>query len=338
MAVTIEDVARLASVSRQTVSRVINNLQGVKPETRMRVLQAVEKINYYPNIAARRLASQSVENIGLVIPFSHEQMATNPFFPQIISAICNACSERNYGLQIYSHPRTEEFVPWFSRLYREKHIGGLIIACPDVNERQIVLLQALDIPVIFVGRPALTVGMSYIDHNIEKIGYQAADYLAAQGYTGIAMINGPSFMTFSQDQLAGFKASLTDRRLEYRQEWMLYSDFTEENGFELTRRLIKSNSRPTAIYLVNDTLTLGALEALHDEGLQVLKDIELVAGVDRRWGVSIRDSISAFQLDIPRLGVTAVKMLMAKMDGNQECMVRIIEAPLIVRNASTKAS
>ena len=336
MAVTIKDVAQLAGVSHQTVSRVINNTSNVRPETRKKVMDAIEKLQFYPNKAAQNLQKQVVSSIGLFIPFSSEQIRGNPFFAEIIGVISNVCTKQDMCLNIFSYDENKDGIDLPVRLYKQKIIGGLILTCPSIDKKNIIELKYHRIPFVVIGRPVKGYDISYVDIDNVKLAYDCTKVLIELGHRNIALINGPSFMTYSQDIYTGYCKALNERGLNINSDIIVETNLLEEDAETKAVVLFQKGKNISAIFTANDYLALGIMKVAFDRGLKVPEDISIIAGCENRWNSFVTPALSSVRIDYTRLGEEAAKSLFDLMFSKQEETKRVIIPTEIVMRGSCR--
>lgn len=272
MASTINDVAKLAGVSRQTVSRVINEPTLVNSKTLDKVQRAIKILDYHPNITARFLANKRVKTIGLYMPFSADQVRQNLFFSTLSSVVCQFCSQHDYIMQLFTSLTREDSGRLFARLYKERQVGGLILTCPSVSNEELISLLTEKIPFIIVGRPGLqTEQIPYVDVDNVEAGRLATAHLIDYGHRRIGFLNGPADMTLSEDLRQGVTACAAAHSAEQPLILEAETDLTFAAGYVEALRLLTSPKRPTAIFTADDLLAIGVKKAADELGLRIPK-------------------------------------------------------------------
>lgn len=326
MRVTIEDVAKLAGVSRQTVSRVLNNHQNVKPETRARVQDIIERVRYYPNVAAQNLSRNTVRTIGFYTPFTTDNVSKVPFYSEIFLVISKICLDNDFQFQIFTGDEEDGAEECLIQAYRERKVSGVLVACPSVTEKGLVSMENEGIPFVVIGRPSVDLGFCFVDHNNLEIGYLGTKHLIDCGCHRIAFINGPSFMTYSQDLHHGYRKALVESGIPYSVELVREGDLTQASGYENMKHLLSTNVPFDGVFVVNDMMTIGVFEAIRQQGRLIPDDIMLFAGSINgiEW---FTPSISGFANDIYTLGELATQMLIERIvEGTVGAKKRIVSA------------
>jgi len=271
---TLEEVARLAGVSRATVSRVVNAPDSVSPEFRTRVQKVIEETGYQPNMAARTLASRRSKIIGLLIPSVTQFLFADPYFPILIEGISRACNLNDFTLALFLFHTADEQDRIYQRALGIGLLDGLIVTADKIIDPLIPELIARQIPAVYVGRPPDASRTSYVDVDNVSGAYLAASHLMRLGYQRIATITGPQNSTVGIDRRQGYVKALQERGREIDEKMMIEGDFSRDSGYTAMRRLLPHH--PDAVFVATDTMAFGAMQAIKDAGLRIPEDIAVV--------------------------------------------------------------
>jgi len=324
MAITIKDVAKLAGVSYQTVSRVINDSTSVKEDTRLRVLAAIKKLNYYPNQAARNIHGNSIYSIGLTIPFSGEDIRGNPFFMEVIGTISKICTYKGIALNIFTFDENNEDVELLIRLYKEKVISGIILTCPTLDEKSLIELKYHEIPVVVIGRPGAQLNISYVDSDNITASYEATKHMIGLGHRSIALINGPAFMTLSEDLLRGYSTALQEAGIALQNEYVINSKLEEEDAESKTKILLENRPEITAAFCATDFIALGLMKSAFDFGMNIPDDLSIISRVYSTWNSFLKPSLTATKDNYSLLGKHSIEILLKIIEKKQDDYERIV--------------
>lgn len=268
---TISQVARRAGVSSTTVSHVLNNTRFVSQETRQRVLAACAELGYQPNALARSLRRGETHTLGLVLPDS-----ANPFFAEIGRAIEEAAFGQNYSVILCNtegNPTVEEL---YITVLVQKHVDGIIFVSTGEKTEAFQSLLNSGLPAVLVDRdiPELNLDAVLVD-NIQG-GKLAAEHLVRLGHRRIACITGPSHLTPSALRKVGFEQALFEAGYPLDPALTLPGDFHPDSGYQATRTLLQFSKPPSAIFVSNDLMAIGVLNAAQELGCRVPEDISVV--------------------------------------------------------------
>ena len=328
---TLEDIAKKAGVSRSTVSRVVNGHKSVSEGTRQRVLAVVNETGYRPNAAARTLASQRSQMIGLVLPHSVSLLFTDPYFPYLIKGITQACNQHGYTLALFLFSMKEEEDQFFNRVPNRGLLDGVLVQSDHKGDQQIVcrLLES-QVPQVVIGRPVRPENVSFVDIDNSRASYNAVMHLARLGYQRIATITGPPASTVGIDRKEGYLKALTERGFSIDLQLIVEGDFTDQGGFYAMQKLF--SAQPDAVFVASDVMAIGAIRAIRDQGLRVPEDIAVI-GFDDFPLQTLNDvELTTVRQPVVDTGVKAVEMLIDLIEnGNPFPRHVILNTKLIIR-------
>jgi DNA-binding LacI/PurR family transcriptional regulator len=306
---TIHDVARIADVGVGTVSRVINNNPGVKSATRQRVLAAIEKLHYSPNLIARSMISRRTGSIGVIVPFF-----TRPFFIEVLRVAAEAITQAGRDLVLYNVETNSQRDRYFRDLPKQRKVDGvLVIALPPDETAAAGFIQAR-MPVVLVDAysPLLT---SLVVDNVEG-AYQAAKCLIEHGHRRIGFITGiiEGNFRFNQanDRLIGFHRAICEAGLLFEPELVLIAEWDRQGGRQAALQLLTRADRPTAIFAASDIQAIGVLEAARSLNIAIPGDLSLI-GYD---GIELSEllELSTIQQPIQNMGELGIQKLLMQIE------------------------
>ncbi len=332
---TSRDVARLAGVSRTTVSLVLNNVPDVhiSPETRQRVLEAARQLGYYPDASARRLVSGKTHTIALVWHRGPDQMYRDAFLPGLLQGVTRAA--RRYGYYVLFRPiEPDEPDDAYVELARGRHTDGLILSGPRSDDAALTQLYQDQFPLVLHGQLPDTDIPSVDVDNVQGARI-AVEHLLRLGHRRIGMItNAPLAYTASQQRLEGYRRSLEGWGLPYDENLVRYGNFDEESGLRAMERLLTLNPRPTAVFVASDMVAIGALRALREHNLRVPEEIALVGFDNIAAARFITPALTTVHVPAFGLGWAAAELLIRIIEGDQPAETQVrLETELIVRES-----
>lgn len=332
--VTSQDVADLAGVSRTTVSFVLNDTPNaqISEETRQRVLEAAAKLSYYPNAAARSLASRKTGTIGLVLCQSPDRIFADAFLPEVIRGIGDVVQERDLRLLLQSVDDITKPDAYIG-LVREKRIDGIILSGPRSDDRQLPQLREEGFPIVLLGQLKGS-GVNFVD--VDNVGgaKMAVEHLIRLGHQRIAMItNAPLQYTASEDRLWGYRRALEENGLLYDEQLVRYGDFREESGYEAMSQLLALSTPPKAIFVASDLVAFGVMEAIKERGLGIPQDIAIVGFDDVRLANYVDPPLTTVRLPAYKLGARAAATLIRIIDGESVDNGVLLETELVIRES-----
>ncbi|HEY4386159.1 MAG TPA: LacI family DNA-binding transcriptional regulator, partial [Ktedonobacteraceae bacterium] len=266
---TIEDVARHAGVSISTVSRVVNGRGHVNANIVVHVQAAVQELHYTPNRAARSLRTQQSKIIGLLI-----SDIQNPFFAGLIRGIEDVAQRNGYSVILCNSDENEQKERQYVEVLCAEQIAGAIIVPTHEKSRSARIFNTHAIPIVAVDRKVANVDAVVVDN--KRGAYQAITHLIGNGYRRIAIIAGPQNSTTGKERLEGYYQALQEAGIEIDPALVRCGSFKSTSGKELADELLDTCADIDALFVVNNLMALGALEALHARNLQIPDDIGMV--------------------------------------------------------------
>jgi DNA-binding LacI/PurR family transcriptional regulator len=272
---TIKDVAARAGVSRQTVSRVINDKPEVLPETRARVLAVIEELGYRPSATARSMVAGHTHTLGCITP-----NLTDFTFASMIESAQAEARHQGYFFLTGSAPTESDVEPLLEELLR-RGVDGLLVINPyaDARYRRILPLVEKGMAVVYLGNSARGEAVSAVRCNERECGQRATDYLLGLGHTAIATIIGPSNEECTPDRLEGYRQALEQAGLGSDPALVVAGDWSATSGYQATQQLMGAGQEFSAIFAQNDRMAVGAIHALREAGRRVPDDVSVI-GVD----------------------------------------------------------
>lgn len=327
---TLDDIARLAGISRATASRAINNRPDVSPAVRQRVQEILQQTGFQPNAAAHSLAIQRSDMIGLVIARSVRGIFSDPYFPRLAEGIAQACNQHHHTFSLFVEYEPEML---FRRITRRGFLGGAIVQVEGLDNPLIPkLVQQSSLPVVVVGRPPTEAQVSYLDVDNAGGACQAVTHLIRLGHRRIGTLTGPLSSGSGQDRLAGYRRALQEHGLEIDDSLIVEGDYTEDGGYRLARTVM--TRQPTALFVGSDSMARGVLHALKEMGLVVPRDVAIVSFDDLPPATIASPLLTTVRQPIKRIGVQAVEMLLDMIEnGLAPPRVAILPTELVVRES-----
>jgi LacI family transcriptional regulator len=266
---TITDVAKEAGVSVSTVSHVVNNTRFVKPETRARVMQAIQILDYTPSISAQSLKKNVTHTVGMIVTCS-----TNPYFAEIVSQIESQLYESGFNLILCNSG--QDFVKQrnYIRTLKGKRIDGLLVLESVVSDAFLKLVESCNFPVVLMDMEAEE--LASVTDDSEAGGYLATSCLIARGHREIGCITGPADHHQSRLRYRGFLRALDEAGIELNPDWVYAGNLEADSGESAVVQLCRDAQRPTGLFAFNDLSALGAMSQAARQGLRVPEDLSII--------------------------------------------------------------
>ncbi len=332
MKLTLEEIGRMAGVSRSTVSRVINNEKSVRPQVRERVQALINETGYRPNAAARSLASNRTGVIGLVIPHRVHTLFDDPYFPLLIQGVSHASNLAEVTLSLFLFESETEEQDLYPRLMGSGAVDGVVITATRMGDLLLRRLASDQLPYVVIGRPDAAEGVTYVDVDNHGGARRAALHLCSLGYQRIAYIGAPTNTTAGVDRRSGFLEGLAVCGATPSDDLMCDGDYTEESGYLAMHALLSAD--PDAAFVATDTMAVGALRALNEAGVSVPNEVGLMSFDGLPPSERSLPRLTTVRQPVTETGVRAVELLLGLVNGDIEGPVHeIVPTELIVRES-----
>ncbi|MCL2733598.1 MAG: LacI family transcriptional regulator [Actinomycetia bacterium] len=328
MASTIQDVARAAGVSAATVSRVFNGGR-VSAERADRVRRAAAELGFAPNRVARSLRTQRASVIGLLIPDIE-----NPFFTSLARGVEDAAQRTNLSVVLCN---TDEDVAK-ERRYLDvavaEQMAGVIVAAASREHTDLSVLEARGMPVVAVDRRLRGSDVDVVLVDNARGSEDATAHLLARGYRRIACITGPRGASTAEERLAGYRTAIADFLREHPGQspaggadpltaWTRFADFRVEGGYKAMADLLARPDRPDAVFVANNLMAVGALQALREAGVPV-PGFGVLSFGEVPWAPMVDPSLTTVRLPSYDLGWTAAELLQDRIAGNPRPLQTVV--------------
>jgi LacI family transcriptional regulator len=331
---TIRDVARTAGVSRQTVSRVLNNRAAITPETRQRVLDVMERLGYRPNANARSLTGKRTQAVALALPD-----ITNPFFTELATAVQAAAQEFGYHVFLCNAGETPDRELTSLGLLEEQRADGLILCSSRLPEDTLRRLAAQERPVVFVNRRLDASGAVLVRADYARGGYLAARHLLDRGHRSVAAVTLLTETANSQEKLGGYFQALREAGITADPALISRGPSHVNGGYDAAMRLLQPPRRATAVFVYSEAMAIGVLRACDVLGLRVPDDVAVVAFGGGRLSAMVHPPLSAIQLPLADMGRRAFTMLAQLIAGEvPDPQQVVIDPTLVIRESSVRGA
>lgn len=330
---TIKDVAGRAGVSTATVSYVLNGTGTITPETRRRVMEAVEALSYQPNYAARSLRTRS-RTLGLVLP-DHTGGLADPALAELVAGLSEGAAAAGFYLLLASAADGQPEQELGVQLARTGRVDGVVLLDLRVADERATALAEAGIPYVGVGAPQEGLGGLTVGLDMARGAHDAARHLLALGHRRIAMVALPSDLADSEAFYAGFAEALETAGLEADPALIVEAGTSENDGSAAMQELLARPEPPTAVLAASDTLAFGAMHAVRDAGLDAGPDCSLVGCGDLPLAAHTHPPLTTLRAPRRALGAELARRLVALVERRA---VKVAPQPLglqlIIRRSS----
>jgi DNA-binding LacI/PurR family transcriptional regulator len=309
MTANIKDVARLASVSTATVSRVLANERYVKEDVRRAVQAAMEQLNYQPSRTARSLRSQRSRIIGLII-----SDIQNPFFTSLVRAVEDVAYGQEYALFLCNADEDSEKEKFYLDLMQAEHVAGVIVSPTREKADPCLELVKARIPFVVVDRTLADVQVDTVVLDNIQGAYDLVSHLIADGHKRIGAVLGHPIATTGRERYEGYARALADHHLPLEPDLVRVGAPRELVGHRLTEELLALPEPPTALFTGNSLLTMGALRALRQREWQIPHDMALVGFDEFEWMALMRPGLTVIAQPTYDIGRIAAELLLQRIE------------------------
>lgn len=333
--VTIRDVAREASVSVATVSRVLNGKGPAHADTERRIREAARLLRYVPHGGARSLITQRTQTIGVLLPDLYGE-----FFSELIRGIDAAARRAGYHLLVSGSHGDRREIEAMARAMRGR-VDGLVVLVPDVRQPALRKNLPDHFPVVLLNNPSAAGDFDSV--RIDNYGGAAAvvAHLAALGHRRIAFVGGPPGNHDATERLRGYRRALRRAGLPLAKDLEVPGDFREESGYDACRRLLALDPRPSAVFAANDSMAVGLLYACREAGVSVPEHLAIAGFDDIPIARFIAPPLTSVRVPIADLGTLAAETLLERLSARASGRVArrdvLLPTTLIVRASSGSA-
>ncbi len=311
--ITIQDIARLAGVSKATVSRVINHKPDVDPETRERIWRIIDEQGFTPDIIATIQGGGRSRFVGVLIPTLRW-----PLVPEILRGVAEVVEDTSYELILYNITHSEERRTAIDHILskKKKLVSGLLALLPGKSALHLVEFYDEGFPIVMIDDQGIPLDTPWIGVENRKGAYAAVRHLIQLGHRRIAHIEGPSSYIVSQDRYRGYCDALEEAGIPYDPSLVVQGDFESPSGKICARKLFALPERPTAIFAGNDQMAYGVLVAAEEAGLRVPDDVALVGFDDTAPSAHIRPALTTVRQPFYEMGKEGIALLLSLVESS----------------------
>ncbi|PKR84329.1 catabolite control protein A [Heyndrickxia camelliae] len=332
MNITIYDVAREANVSMATVSRVVNGNPNVKPATRKKVLEVIERLGYRPNAVARGLASKKTTTVGVIIPD-----ISNIFFAELARGIEDIATMYKYNIILSNSDQNKEKELHLLNTMLGKQVDGIVFMGGNITEEHVAEFERSPVPIVLAGsiEPFRKIPSVNIDY--KQAAYDAINEFIERGHRNIAILIGPLHDPINKElKLEGYKEALENAGIPYNEDLVIEGDYTYDSGIEAWQKLHEQQIKPTAIFAGNDEMALGVVHGAQDDGIVIPEQLEVITSDNTRLALMVRPQLTSVIQPLYDIGAVAMRLLTKYMNKEKVTENIVILPHRIEHRSSTK--
>lgn len=337
---TLKDVARYAGVSYQTVSKVIRSEIQVSPEVRARIHNAVEALDYSPNVAAQNLRTQSSRLLG----YSWQPDRRNSLsfaLQQFQHSVVEAAEDLGYHVLLFPQRPNRDLQSTYTELVQTGRVDGFILSSVEYDDERIRIIERLGVPVVCFGRAGDALSSPYVDVDGQCGVALAVRHLVGLGHRRIAAVAWPESSRVGTERLLGYFDAMHEAGLPVDTDWVVRGMGESAFGYEAAQHLLDlpAGRRPTAIVTVFDLIAVGVMRAIEERDLRVGQDIAVTGFDDVPYLHYLKPALTTLRQPIDAVGYQVVNLLVSALKGETPAQREILLTPtLVVRQSSDPAA
>ncbi len=305
MTVTIYDVAREANVSMATVSRVVNGNQNVKPATRKKVLEVIERLEYRPNAVARGLASKKTTSVGVIIPD-----ISNNLYAELARGIEDIAAMYRYNIILSNSDQNEAKELELLNTMLGKQVDGIVMMSDHVTDKIENAIRQSPVPIVLAGSIIEDNATPTVNIDYFQAVFDAIQLFINKGHKEIAFVSGPLEYTINGEyKLGAYKKALQQANIEVNEQFIDATDGTYDEALLSWETLTQTGHVPTAIFAGSDEIALGIIHAIQDSGKRVPEDVEVISFGNSKLARMVRPQLTSVALPLYDIGAVSMRLL-----------------------------
>ncbi|WHX99634.1 catabolite control protein A [Neobacillus sp. DY30] len=332
MNITIYDVAREANVSMATVSRVVNGNPNVKPVTRKKVLEVIDRLGYRPNAVARGLASKKTTTVGVVIPD-----ISNIFFAELARGIEDIATMYKYNIILSNSDQNKEKELHLLNTMLGKQVDGIVFMSGNITSEHVEEFGKSPVPIVLAGSIEESEQIPSVNIDYEQAVYDSVKEFIDKGHKHIGFVVGPLQEPRNiHKKLKGYQRALADAEIDYNDSLIVEGDYTYDSGLEAFDKLLEAPNRPTAILVGSDEMALGVVHGAEDKGYKIPEDFEVITSDNTRLSLMVRPQLTTIVQPLYDIGAVAMRLLTKLMNKEEVEEQTVVLPHRIEHRQSTK--
>ena len=330
--ITIYDVAREANVSMATVSRVVNGNPNVKPVTRKKVSEVIERLGYRPNAVARGLASKKTTTVGVIIPD-----ISNIFFAELARGIEDIATMYKYNIILSNSDQNKDKELHLLNTMLGKQVDGLVFMSGHITAEHVEEFEKSPVPIVLAGSIENSKKIPSVNIDYEQAAFDAVNEFIGKGHKNIAYVIGPLHEPEnSEKKLIGYQRALQEADIPYNEELIVEGDYTYDSGIEAFEKLLEAVEKPTAILVGSDEMALGVVHGAEDKGYRIPEDFEVITSDNTRLALMVRPQLTTIVQPLYDIGAVAMRLLTKLMNKEKVDQQTVVLPHRIEHRQSTK--
>jgi LacI family transcriptional regulator len=332
---TARDIARQLNISVTTVSRALRDHIDIKPETRKKVLELVQKLNYQPNSAAQSLRTNRTNTLGVIVP-----EIVMHFFSNTLSGIQEYAAQHNYSIIICQSMESFQMEESNIQKLMSNHIDGLMISLATDTAQVDHLRQLIDrnVPVVLFDRVCDELAVSKVVVDDRSASFRAVNYLVQTGCNRIAYVGGPAHLYVSKERELGYREALERNNIQPSSELIIHCKDLHLDPTEAIKQLLNLPQIPDAIFCVNDPVAIQVMQVLKERKIKIPDEISVIGFTNEPVSNFIEPSLTTVAQPSYEMGRIAASLIIEQLKnpGGFKPVVKVLDTKFIVRNSTKK--
>ncbi|HXQ81973.1 MAG TPA: LacI family DNA-binding transcriptional regulator [Opitutaceae bacterium] len=328
---SLVDVARRAKVNISTVSRTINQTGKIGLKTQERVRRVMSEMNYKPNRVARRLRTREGKSnlLGLVIP-----NIQNPFFADLARGVEDVAYENDFAVLLCNYDEDPTREQFYLDILQAESVDGIIL--PPIHENDAAVLQVVrnGTPIVCVDRSLSSAALDKVEVDNRRGSFEAVEYLIGLGHRNIGFIGGPADSSTGRERLAGYNAAHEKAGVPIKTQYVRFGDYKPGSGRRLAEELLSEPDPPTALFVCNCLMTVGALGTVYEMGLHIPDQIAIIGFDELPLASVFNPPLTVVRQPAYEVGKCAAELMIKRLDDPRRAPTSLMLSPeLIIRKS-----
>jgi len=335
---TMDTIAKRVGVSKMTVSRVLNNHPYVSDKIRKKILGLMKELKYRPNLSATILSRRSSKTLGLIIQFYNNNVLSTHYLMQVMHGVEQTLDNYGYNLVLFSRiqPKNshyDDITAW----YYSGLVKGFVLVAPPADSPLVKKLIKEDVTFVVVSARTGHKNVSYVDADNAAGAYMATEHLIKLGHRNIGYISGPDDSENGRERSNGFRKAMNDYGVKISSSNVMEGDFEQKGGYNGMMKLLRGPNRPSAVFVANDLMAVGAMQAVREKRLKIPRDISIVGFDDIDLAAMADPPLTTIHQPTKMLGELAADYLVNYSKEKETLPIqRVLEVTLVLRESTRK--
>ncbi|MCM3767168.1 catabolite control protein A [Neobacillus niacini] len=315
-----------------TVSRVVNGNPNVKPVTRKKVMEVIDRLGYRPNAVARGLASKKTTTVGVIIPD-----ISNIFFAELARGIEDIATMYKYNIILSNSDQNKDKELHLLNTMLGKQVDGIVFMGGHITPDHVEEFERSQVPIVLAGSIEESKQIPSVNIDYEQAAYDSVKEFIDRGHQQIAFVISPLYEPdISVKKLNGYKRALAEANIPVNEELIIEGEYTYDSGIEAFEKLLESSVKPTAIFVGADEMALGVVHGAEDKGYHIPEDFEVITSDNTRLSLMVRPQLTTIVQPLYDIGAVAMRLLTKLMNKEKVAEQTVVLPHRIEHRQSTR--